>query len=1384
MSQSKEEQLDIIDEVRLLINELRSLKNTQFHKLKQPKFGEIVFNGLVKKFSPFSSANNFLNSLIPTERPDQKSDLEVDEANGLWQELRKIFSQLELDINSIASLPEKDRLPKQKAIFTEALKQIGPKFARAIEIDTDIKSFEYSKSDSYGAMQSIAQKKMTSIKQKLKGEFRTHSLHQKWQEAAEIISKEFPKELPTTQDYVNLLNALHQLEEMEKIPLNMTPQPDKVEKVIPRKKKIKIGNIVEGVHDETNFLSELNASLISTILSHLEIIRLLETTKWKELSLESLPQNKAITKLESFYRSAKGSSRVNIPDHLFKITEKISDTINELLGEENQEAKQLKAEVDAQLLQLEKDMDNFSQEAENLKALGLNRENYLREANKLLEVQNKVLKEQLEKVNPIINKIIAIDQILVSFNNSDKQEELFAEKKAEFYEHYEPFLKEVADFEQKLFLQLKSRNSPEIDALKKELDQLVQQTLTADKKIQENTKTNLGNYNNLLNHVFELRTAEERAKSIFKKIEEKIPEQQRENQLRDEFWIKRETLLEINQTLRVSHIQFKAQEVQLDAIKFLDTAIPRFEEDLTQAPIKQIEEELEAINSTLERLTGILHRAKVTPRVAQQHFTFLCNTYRTRSDPLLTPMEQLRDAPHHRDIRLTMDFSEYTRFRETLKEADFLIAEENLDFEAWKINYLSLWSREDLVAYCKQLAKFADIALLGGIEAYSIQYNAEMVTAFEDAMAFTPHSQENPFTKFRQMSAFISVASDNTDELDRAIKSVYSSRLGLQRDFKKQYPDINIEATPTFLSELQFSEEILRQISDERLAQILTDVNNQGDLEAFLREQLDVYYYSNRNENIPSSEQFEHYNFSDLPALRSSRDFIATILKVHWLTLIQKQIEIEQAVDPKSKIMDDLLNLKQSVLSNPIYAFLSNNLSGEIENKRNIEDSASIDNRLKELKQEQIYNSFNQFYEIQTIALGHSLAKELGDLETPITDASEKLSRLQEKIKANIQSHSLDPSPTSLTRLGFPQDFYSLIQQSEDFLKWSDLLQGSLGESGAQLISKEDKQFLQAVAHPSWLMNLNEEINRIILTEPQNVEGCSNLVGRLNQCATQVEKLSEIHKKWMMMIDNVLKAYPSESKTYNPRFHQTQVDEWDHINTVINNPQVQQNLREYRANRAQLEKVKEHGFEANIDYKNLLMALTDNKLILDAGRDYYQQLENIRKEKVGESPQKLTAAIKILSQLNDGIYTTFIQSEAITEEQKTLLQTVNGKINNLSGSAKVIISDLERSYPGSQEFDTAIAEASKFLTDLPTEVSQCFNEQHFNELDEAGDDLMIQAYNKVMDAISELCEALDIEFKYERAVGKVTQDYKTRVSAITKNIIEPPEAITHNSSKK
>ncbi|MCW8444781.1 hypothetical protein OQJ05_12050 [Fluoribacter gormanii] len=35
---------------------------------------------------------------------------------------------------------------------------------------------------------------------------------------------------------------------------------------------------------------------------------MLETTKWEELKLESFEQNKALEKLEDFYRSALGNS--------------------------------------------------------------------------------------------------------------------------------------------------------------------------------------------------------------------------------------------------------------------------------------------------------------------------------------------------------------------------------------------------------------------------------------------------------------------------------------------------------------------------------------------------------------------------------------------------------------------------------------------------------------------------------------------------------------------------------------------------------------------------------------------------------------------------------------------------------------------------------------------------------------------------------------------------------------------------------------------------------------------------------------------------------------------------------------------------------------------
>ncbi|WP_454785341.1 hypothetical protein [Legionella sp. WA2024007413] len=1367
MSQSKEEQFKIVDEVRLLLDELRSLKNTQFQKIKQPKFEQMVFNGLVKRFSPLATANNFLTSLMPTERPNQNSDLEVDEVNELWKDLWRIFSQLELDINSLVSLPENERLPKQKAIFTEALKEIGPKFARAIELDTDIKSFEYSKKTSYAAMQSLAQEKMASIKERLDTELSIEPLKQKWQEVEQIIRKEFQQELPTTHDYVNLLNALHQLEDLEKIPQNRLSKGQKIEKVAPKKRKIKIRDIVDGFEDETSLLSELNASLISTITSNLEILHMLETTQWEELKLKPFPQNEAIKKLEDFYRKALGSSSLTILERFSQLTVKIRELKHEMFGEQSEEAEQLKQEADAQLLQLEKDMDNFSQETEKLKAMKLNREHYLRAANKLLEEQNKLLKERLEKINPIINKILAIDKVLIDFKKSDQQEELFSIKKAEFYKHYEPFLNEVAEFEKELRLRLKNKNGSEIEGLKQELDDLVQQTLKTHEEIKEATKANLGNYTSLLNHVFKLEKAEERARTIFKKIEERIPEQKRENQIREEFSIKREMLLEINETLRLSHTQFKAEEIQQEIIKFLDAKIHRFEKALTDAPIKKVEEELEAINSTLEHLSETLIKAKVSQTVAQQHFRALCNRYRFSKDPLLSTMEQLRDAPHYRDIHLTIDLNQHDRFRETLDREDFLIAAENFDFEGW-VTHLTIWSREELVAYCKQLAEFAEIALIGGIEAYSAQYNPAAIASFEDAMSFGAQSQVNPLTLFRQMSAFISVAADNTDELDRIIKSIYSSYSYLKRDFTNQYPPINLDAMPAFLTKLEFSEEIVRQISDERLSQILIDVNNQGDLEAFLRQELQTYHYLQRDMQLPSEEQFQHSNLSDLSALRSSRDLIATILKVHYLTVIQKHIEVEQAIAPKSKVMDDLLHFKQSVGSKPIYAFLSNNLLGAIENS------------LEKLKQEQIYNSFNTFYEIQMGALGHSLSQGLEDELT--LDAPEKLIRLQEKIKANAESHSLDQASLHLTKLGFPQDFYSLIEKNADFLKWSEFLQESLGKMEIPFLSNEDKQFIQEVSHPSWLRNLNEEIKSIILTEPQNAEDCFNRVSRLNQLSSQVERLSGIQKKWTQMIDCVLTTYPSESKTYNPRLHGAQqVDEWVQINAVINNQQVKQNLIEYRTNRAQLERIKRHGFETNIDYKNLIMTLQGNKCILDAGREQYQMLKDRREKAVGELPTKLIAALEVLGALNFEINNTF--NKDMTQEQKALLLAINGNMVNLWRNGQKILNDLETCHLGSEELETAITDASTFLTSLPYTVSKCFDEEHYNELDEAGLDEMDKIYNMVMEAIAEFCEEWEIEFEYNRPVSQVTQDYKKRISEITNQIVIPEDEIALNPKK-
>ncbi|MCW8469727.1 hypothetical protein OQJ19_03520 [Fluoribacter gormanii] len=1386
MSQSKNEPLDIVDEVRLLIDKLRSLKNTQFKKIKQPEFREMELNGLVKKFSLRTIANNLLNPFTSTEQPIRNSELEVDETRDLWREIRIIFSHLEQDINAIASAPEEVRLPQQKTIFENALIEIGSKFARAIEIDADIRSFEYTKSDTYAAMQSLAKYKMDLIEEQIKSEPSSGSLNQKWQKAAAIISKEFQQE-PTTQDYVNLLNAMYQLEELEKIAPKAMPQAQNVG--VSRKKKktktasteevSKTADTGEDIEDNINFLSEINASLIDIITSQLVVLRMLETTKWKELKLESFEQNKALEKLEDFYRSALGNSSASkiAMEAMKRFASQISTTASKIKsaisGQEINEAIQLKQEVDARLLKLQADMNDFAQEAEKLKSLPANRGIYLQKANELLKEQNELLKKGLEEVNPIINKIMAIDEVLVDFNKSDKQDELFRAKKGEFDARYEPLVKEAADLEEKLVLELKNKNGPEIDAMKQEMDRLIGQLVSAHKKIKAVTKPDLGDYSHLLNSVFELNTAEEKIKNIFKKIEERIPEQKRENRLREEFATKRNMLLEAHEALKLPHTQFKNQDVQHDAIQLLDAVIPRFEEDLTHAPVKQVEEALDAINSTIKRLNEALLKAKVTPKVAQQHFRILCNKIQSSADPLLNSMEQLRDAPNYRDVHLTIDLGQYNRLKEILNQEDLLVVADDTDFDKGTSD-LTLWSREELIAYCKQLAEFADITLTRGIATYSPKYNATDIANFEDAMAFgtqAASSQVNPFTLFNQMHAFISVASGDTDELDSAIKRIYENRSRIQNDFKQQYPDVDMETMPTFLTELQFSEEIARQVSnDDRQIQILMDIHNQDDLEAFLRQELDTYHYLQRDMDIPSSELAQHNNLSELSALRSSRDLITTAFKVHWLAVIQKQIEIEQAVNPQSQIMNDLLGLKQFVASRPIYDFLS---------ERNL---SFIEKKVNELKQQQVYYSFNHFYEIQQIALGQSLANNLAGQDAPTTDAEEKLQRVQGKISENAENHRLKEESVSLQRLSFPQDFYSFIEKSEDFLKWSNFLQESLGETSAQLISEEDKQFLQKVR----LTNLDEEIKRIILTAPQDAEQCFDLVSRLNQFAAQGERLSEIREKWIGMMDKVLEAYPSESKPYNPGFYGAkQVDEWIQINNFINNPQVEENLRQYRANRAQLEKIKEHGFDPKIDYKSLLTELRDNKQILDMAREQYQTLENMRKQNVGEKYKKLTEAMKVLGALNEGIIKTFKYSEDLTEEHKKLLMAVNKNMINLFEDGEKILRnlDLDTFYRDPDKFKATIDEASNFLTNLPTTVSQCFDKTHYDALDEAGLDAMDKAYNMVMEAIAELYKNWGWEFKYERAVGKVTQDYKARINAITDQFKESEEAISMDTPK-
>ncbi|WP_165831649.1 hypothetical protein, partial [Legionella qingyii] len=250
---------------------------------------------------------------------------------------------------------------------------------------------------------------------------------------------------------------------------------------------------------------------------------------------------------------------------------------------------------------------------------------------------------------------------------------------------------------------------------------------------------------------------------------------------------------------------------------------------------------------------------------------------------------------------------------------------------------------------------------------------------------------------------------------------------------------------------------------------------------------------------------------------------------------------------------------------------------------------------------------------------------------------------------------------------------------------------------------------------------------------------------------------------------------------YSPSFYRAkQDDKWDKINNLINIQDVKESLKKYRDNRAQLETIKEHGFALNTDYEKILTALKENKLVLDEGRKIYQDLKSMFKEGSNLSKQ-LTEAIEVLSNLNKDIIKTFMYSKDLTEEHKALLRAVNNNMITLFYDAQNILSDLDlqKVYQSPEKFEEKIQKASTFLTHLPTKVSQCFDKSHYDALDDAGLDLMDKAYNMVREAIEELFKKWDIKFEWgQRAVGKVTQDYKARINAITDQFKKPDESIT------
>ncbi|CDZ77746.1 hypothetical protein BN59_02036 [Legionella massiliensis] len=1355
MSKTKTEHNPLTQEIRNLLIELKGFKTKQFRYLKQPEFAQIKLTKVTGLSSP------------DTKAARSNLGLEINEAERLEVEINNILKALESEFNEASAVKNSaECATKQIAVLETHLKALGPKFWRLVALENEVKTFSKAKRQQYAAKRDEVLKHLGSMP--------IHAqLKKRWLKAKQVVKKEFSdgESEPTAQDYADLLNADAELQTIAKLKKN--------------RRTVKIDEVSEGEFTkeltEAEFTKELtdlrmlNAALVSKISTNLQVLRQLEETRWQALSLSQFKQNNAFEQLEGLYKSTleNQSDAREVWNKLVNyLKAKPRDTFYELVGEKVKEAVQIKQRIDEHFLQFEQLLNTLKDEETSSNEL-----KKLRSANNLLEQQNSALTQMLQTVNPLFNEIDAIEKSLVEFKQSDNKEQLYTTKKSKFYDTYEPLSQELTELQKKLDSQLKGKNGPVIAQLKKSLDQLMQQLNKAEGEIASVKDPELKNYSHLLNRIFELKDLKTQILPLIEQIYAVIPAQAKENKLREEFAQKKESLLETYKGLQSPLVIFKDEKIRKEALEILTASSGgfRFAKDLVDTPIEHIQSKLEEMNRVIWGLDNCLGKSKITKAKAKHNFMYFSNKNAHRADPvLLDAVRELAKGENFREGHFTGELNEVSQLQKLLAEQEFVVVDEQLDTS--DISNLSIkssitfWSREELIAYCEKLAEFADNAFEQGIYAYVPEFNGNDFKNYQQAMAFNyqqqlvqqigPDAKPNQF--INQLYNYFYATEGDSEELDQTLTALYQKIGNLKADFQKQYPKINNEVLSAFMQQLQFSEDLNANL-DEGISTLFAKQKS-GELQTFLADHLNRYSALQQRVALPDSKQFESYNFSELSELKESRDYIAKAYKLHWLSVVNSELAIEQKFNPGSSIAKDLRFLHEKLNKWPLHFFVNDGLM------------ANFASRLAGLKEQRAYTNLCQFHHIQEIALGRKSAMEPVELDWSETTLEEKMEVIHAKISDNRANSS---APLDL---GIPEDLSAAYQRNKAFIEGMGLVLDT------DLNFADDQQLIQQLADPLWREKFEQDFRAIIFAEPKTDEICTGLLTSLAQFSETTVNLNRFHRKLdsldakrVEIINGFLAAYPVyEAKSPSNFFGG--VDQWRQVQIALQkwpaqggnelgdrlkDQDISQILRGYKQNRSILLAAKTKGFDPEVNYKDLLQELEKAQQILEAALEFNRQMEAQRKELVGDLLDNLSKAHDILMRLSGRVNSMWLSNNDLTDEQTELLKKSGGRLNSQMGMAASWLNEIQMTPPYSG-LGQKVNDATAFLNTLPaTLINEVANAQIYSSLDQAGKGDFDKFVDWLKEAIEDLCKVLHIEFSFDPKLGRV---YESQVSELVSEI--------------